>query len=70
MQIGAVMAFVDSVEFADGKVWIPTRLDITEATNEVGLRRALAASPEQQRLAEIYRRKGINALAAELKRVN
>jgi len=70
MQIGAVMAFVDSVEFADGNVWIPSRRDITEATSEIGLRRALAASPEQQRLAEVYRRKGINALAAELKKVN
>lgn len=68
--IGAVMAFVGNVEFADGNLWIPTRRDITEATNDVLLRRALAASPEQQRLAEIYRKKGINALATELKRVN
>jgi hypothetical protein len=68
--IGAVMAFVDNVEFADGNLWIPSRRDITEATNDLVLRRALAASPEQQRLAEIYRKKGINALAAELKRVN
>ncbi len=70
MLIGAVTAFVDSVEFADGNLWIPSRRDITEATNDVVLRRALAASPEQQRLAEIYRRRGINALAAELKRLN
>jgi hypothetical protein len=51
-------------------LWIPTRHDITQATDDVVLRRALAASPEQQRLAEIYRKKGINALAVELKRVN
>jgi hypothetical protein len=70
MLIGAVMAFVDNVEFADGNLWIPTRHDINEATNDAVLRRALAASPEQQRLAEIYRKKGINALAVELKRVN
>jgi hypothetical protein len=68
--IGAVMAFVGNVEFADGNLWIPSRRDITEATSDLMLRRALAASPEQQRLAEIYRKKGINALAAELKRVN
>lgn len=70
MLIGAVIAFVDNVEFADGNLWIPSRLDITEATTDPVLRRALATSPEQQRLAEIYRRKGLNALAAELKRVN
>ncbi len=70
MLIGAMTAFVDNVEFADGNLWIPSRRDIDEATNDAVLRRALAASPEQQRLAEIYRRKGINALAAELKRVN
>ena len=70
MLVGGVMAFVDNVEFADGNLWIPTRRDITEATNDVVLRRALSSSPEQQRLAEIYRRKGINALAVELKRVN
>jgi hypothetical protein len=70
MLIGAVMAFVDNVEFADGNLWIPSRRDITEATSDLVLRRALAASPEQQRLAEIYRKKGINALAVELKRVN
>jgi len=70
MLIGAVMAFVDNVEFTDGNLWIPTRHDITAATDDLVLRRALAASPEQQRLAEIYRKKGINALAVELKRVN
>ena len=58
MLIGAVMAFVDNVEFADGNLWIPSRRDITEATSDLVLRRALAASPEQQRLAEIYRKKG------------
>ncbi len=42
----------------------------SEATSDPILRRALATSPEQQRLAEIYRRKGISGLADELKRVN
>ncbi len=70
MVINALMAFVNDVEFADGKLWIPTRADITEATTDPVLRRALATSPEQQRLADIYRRKGISGLAEELKRVN
>jgi len=70
MMIGALLAFVNDVEFWDGKLWIPTRIDIDEATADPVLRRALATSPEQQRLADIYRRKGINGLAQELKKVN
>ena len=70
MVIDALMAFVSDVEFADGKLWIPSRTDIDEATNDPMLRRALGTSPEQQRLAEIYRRKGITGLAEELHRLN
>jgi hypothetical protein len=69
MVIGGLMAFVNDVEFADGKLWIPTRVDIEAATSDPVLRRALATSPEQQRLAEIYRRKGISGLAEELRKV-
>jgi hypothetical protein len=69
MIIDAVTAFVNVVEFADGKLWIPTRMDIEAGTSDPVLRRALSASPEQQRLAEIYRRKGISGLAQELRRV-
>jgi hypothetical protein len=70
MIIGALMAFVNNVEFADGKLWIPSRVDIAGATSDPALRREIATSPEQQRLAEIYRRKGTTGLADELKRVN
>jgi len=70
MLIGGLMAFVNDVEFADGKLWIPSRIDIDEATSDPLLRRALATSPEQQRLAEIYRRKGITGLQEELRKVN
>ena len=62
------MAFVNDVEFADGKLWIPTRADIEEATDDPILRRELANSPEQQRLAEIYRKKGMSGLSEELRR--
>jgi hypothetical protein len=70
LSIGALLAFVNDVEFADGKLWIPSRNDIEGATNDPILRRALLSSPEQQRLAEIYRRKGSNGLATELQRTN
>lgn len=69
MMIGALKAFVNDVEFADGKLWIPSRSDIEEATDDPLLRRALATSPEQQRLAEIYRRKGITGLQEELRKL-
>ena len=68
MVINGLLAFVGDVEFADGKLWIPTRVDIEDATSDPVLRRALATSPEQQRLADVYRRKGINGLAEELKK--
>lgn len=70
MIIDAVTAFVNDVEFSDGKLWIPSRSDIEQGTSDPVLRRALGTSPEQQRLAEIYRRKGVNGLAQELRRVN
>jgi hypothetical protein len=70
MNIGALLAFVNDVEFVDGKLWIPSRADIESATSDVLLRRALATSPEQQRLAEVYRRKGITGLTEELRKVN
>ncbi len=70
MVVDAVLAFVNNVEFSDGKVWIPSRVDITEATSDPILRRALASSPEQQRLADIYRHKGMSGLQQELKRVD
>ncbi len=68
--IGSLTAFVSDVEFADGGHWIPSRADILGATKSVALRRALFNSPEQQRLADIYRRKGISGLTAELKRTD
>ncbi len=68
--IGGLLAFIHDVEFTDGKLWIPSRSDIEEATTDPILRRALTNSPEQQRLAEIYRRKGSSGLESELKRTN
>ena len=50
-------AFLTSVEFADGSVWVPSRSA-----------RWPTPSPEEQRLAEIYRKRGIEALVNELNR--
>lgn len=68
LAISSLVAFVSDVEFADGKLWIPSRSDIAEVAPDPVLRRALTNSPEQQRLAMIYRRKGISGLVEELKK--
>jgi len=54
--------FVSSVEYADGSVWIPSRADLGSAE----LQRVIGPSGEEQRLVQIYRKKGIRALVAEL----
>jgi hypothetical protein len=53
--IEGMSGFVSQVEFADGSFWIPAR-------------NALAPSPEEQRLADLYRRHGLPALLSELKK--
>jgi len=64
VEIESMTGFVSQVEFADGKVWVPSR----EALNSSPLLRIMAPSPEEQRLSEIYLKKGLAALVAELNR--
>ncbi len=64
LAIEGMTGFVSSVEFADGSVWIPSRADLGSAQ----LQRVIAPSDEEQRLVQIYRKKGIRALVAELNR--
>ncbi|MCC6537612.1 MAG: hypothetical protein IT162_08695 [Bryobacterales bacterium] len=62
--IDGMTAFVSQVEFADGSVWVPSRAALADP----GLEKAIAPSAEEQRLTNLYRRKGLNALIDELKR--
>jgi hypothetical protein len=62
--IQSMTGFVSSVEFADGSVWIPSRAAMSDAR----LRKAVAPSPEEQRLAQIYLKKGPAGLVEELKK--
>lgn len=64
VSITGLSAFVNHVEFADGNVWIPQRAVLEESR----LRRVLNPSPEEQRLSDLYRRKGLNAVIEELRR--
>jgi hypothetical protein len=57
ISVDSLTAFLSSVQFADGKMWVPERTKTLPTP-----------SPEEQRLAELYRRKGIDALIEELKR--
>ena len=62
--IQKITGFVSQVEFADGKIWVPNR----QSLDDLLLRRVVAPSSEEQRLSDLYRRKGLDALIAELKK--
>ena len=64
LAIDGMTGFVSNVEFTDGSVWIPSRADLGMPE----LQRVVAPSDEEQRLVQIYRKKGLNALIAELNR--
>jgi hypothetical protein len=55
--LDSISGFVSSVEYSDGRMWVPDRNP-----------RLLNPSPEEQRLTQIYRKKGAQALAEELKK--
>ena len=57
-----MMGFVSQVEFADGKIWVPNRENLENAI----LLKVLPPSAEEQRLTDIYRKRGLDALIAEL----
>ena len=62
--IGGAVGFVSQVEFANGKVWVPARVDLDRDT----LRDVLPPSAEEERLTNLYRRNGLEALIQELKK--
>jgi hypothetical protein len=62
--IQSMSGFVSSVEFTDGSQWIPSRGDL----DQLRLRQVVAPSPEEQRLSQIYNKKGLQALIEELKK--
>ena len=64
VNVQRMMGFVSQVEFADGKVWVPNRENLENAV----LLKVLPPSPEEQRLADIYLKRGVDGLIAELNR--
>jgi hypothetical protein len=55
--IDSMTAFISSIQYSDGKMWVPDRSKLLPTP-----------SPEEQRLVEMYRRKGIDFVMEELKR--
>ena len=64
VKVQGMTGFVSQVEFENGEIWIPSRQNLESD----GLLRLLAPSPEEQRLSDLYRRNGINALLEDLKK--
>lgn len=62
--IKGMTGFVSNVEYGDGQFWIPTRAEISNER----LKKVIAPSSEEQRLVQIYNRKGLKALVEELKK--
>jgi hypothetical protein len=64
VNIQGAVGFVSRVQFADGKLWVPSRADL-----DVGsLAKVLPASAEEQRLDDLYLKRGLDALVQELKK--
>ncbi len=62
--IDGMTGFVSQVEFSDGSIWIPPRAALADPR----LASVLAPSPEEQRLADLYRKRGLAALVNELRK--
>jgi hypothetical protein len=62
--VESMSAFVSTVGFADGSYWIPARASL----NDDRLRKVIAPSPEEQRLTQIYQKRGLPGLIDELKK--
>lgn len=64
VNVASMSGFVSQVEFADGKIWVPSRQNLERDA----LRKVVPPSAEEQRLADLYVRKGPDALIEELKK--
>jgi hypothetical protein len=64
VSIEGMTSFVSLVEFADGGIWIPSR----PFASDTRLRELGGASPEEERLTGLYKRKGLQTVIEELNR--
>ena len=64
VNINSAVGYVSRVQFADGKLWVPTRQDLESSL----LLKVLPPSAEEQRLSDLYRKRGLDGLVEELKK--
>jgi len=64
VNIQGAVGFVSRVQFADGKLWVPSRADLAQGP----LAKVLPPSAEEQRLDDLYVKRGLDALIQELKK--
>jgi hypothetical protein len=62
LMVKSMRGYISHVQYADGEVWIPSREDL--AGNQ--LETLTGPSPEEQRLTNLYRKHGLQALVKEL----
>ena len=62
--IDGMSGYVKQVVFEDGKIWVPSR----DALARASLTDTIPVSAEEQRLADLYRTKGLKAVIAELEK--
>jgi hypothetical protein len=62
--IQGTTGFVSQVEYTDGTIWVPDRTSLENAQ----LLTVLAPSLEEQRLTDLYHKKGLRALIEDLKK--
>lgn len=62
LKVESVSGFVQQVEFTNGEVWVPP----SSFRDEARLLKLVPGSVEEQRLSDIYRRRGMAALLEEL----
>ncbi|WP_321477466.1 hypothetical protein [uncultured Paludibaculum sp.] len=61
--VNGLTAYPSAVEYADGELWVPAYSSLKDPR----LAAALPASGEERRLAQLYRRKGLEAVVQELR---
>ena len=59
-----MLAYLRSAQFDDGTVWVPSR----EALEASRLAEAVPVSAEERRLSQLYRERGADAIAEELRK--
>lgn len=64
LEISGMTGIVSNVEFADGSIWIPSRSDLADPR----FQKVIATSAEEQRLVQLYQKRGLKALMDELKK--